>query len=142
MGSPLWLLPLPCPPLSIVEVSSAVLAFVVVLVLASLLDMASGSVRLRLSLRPMLPSATDMVDMVWAPLPLPPLLPPPLLLPPPSSPPGPWLLPLLPSPPLPSVAASLLAVLVLAVLALLVPTPGKYRTQFEPETDNNKRRNC
>merc|ERR1712027_104368 len=126
--------------MGIVEVSLAVLAFVVVLALP--LDMASGSARLRLSLRPMLPSATDTVDMVWAPLPLLPSLPPPLLLLPPSSPPGPWPLLLLPSPPLPSVVASLLAVLVLAVLALLVPTPGKILMQFEPETENNKRRNC
>merc|ERR1711884_17889 len=138
MGSPLWLLPLPCPPPSIVEVSLAVLAFVVVLVLASLLDMASGSVRLRLSLRPMLPSATDTVDMVWAPLPLPPSLLPPLLLPPPSSPPGPWPVLLLPSPPLPSVAASLLAVLVLAVLALLVPTPGKIFSNLKLTTTNEE----
>merc|ERR1711884_197210 len=126
MGSPLWLLPLPCPPLSIVEVSLAVLAFVVVLVLASLLDMASGSVRLRLSLRPMLPSATDTVDMVWAPLPLPPSLPPPLLLPP------------LSSPPLPLVAASLLAVLVLVALALPVPTPGKIFSNLKLTTTNEE----
>merc|ERR1719420_2444925 len=122
------------------EVSSVVLAFVAVSVLALVLDMASGSARLRL--RPMLPSATDTVDTVWVPLPLLPSLLPPLLLPPLSSPPGPWPLLLLPSPPLPSVAASLLAVLVLAVLALLVPTPGKISTQFKPETDNNKRRKC
>merc|ERR1711884_466961 len=126
MGSPLWLLPLPCPPLSIVEVSSAVLAFVVVLVLASLLDMASGSVRLRLSLRPMLPLATDTVDMVWAPLPLLPSLPPPLLLPP------------LSSPPLPSVVASLLAVLVLVALALLVPIPGKIFSNLKLTTTNEE----
>merc|ERR1711884_874101 len=126
MGSPLWLLPLPCPPLSIVEVSLAVLAFVVVLVLASLLDMASGSVRLRLSLRPMLPLATDTVDMVWAPLLLLPSLPPPLLLPP------------LPSPPLPLVVASLLAVLVLVALALLVPTPGKIFSNLKLTTTNEE----
>merc|ERR1711884_1004170 len=122
MGSPLWLLPLPCPPLSIVEVSLAVLAFVVVLVLASLLDMASGSVRLR----PMLPLATDTVDMVWAPLPLLPSLPPPLLLPP------------LSSPPLPSVVASLLAVLVLVALALLVPIPGKIFSNLKLTTTNEE----
>merc|ERR1711884_530298 len=114
MGSPLWLLPLPCPPLSIVEVSLAVLAFVEVLVLASLLDMASGSVRLRLSLRPMLPLATDTVDVVWAPLPL------------------------LPSPPLPSVVASLLAVLVLVALALLVPIPGKIFSNLKLTTTNEE----
>merc|ERR1711884_442602 len=126
MGSPLWLLPLPCPPLSIVEVSSAVLAFVVVLVLASLLDMASGSVRLRLSLRPMLPLATDTVDMVWARLLLLPSLRPP------------WLLLLLPSPPLPLVVASLLAVLVLVALALLVPTPGKIFSNLKLTTTNEE----
>merc|ERR1711884_788251 len=136
MGSPLWLLPLPCPPLSIVEVSLVVLAFVVVLVLASLLDMASG--RVRLSLRPMLPLATDTVDMVWAPLPLLPLLPPPLLLPPLSSPPGLWPLLLLPSPPLPSVVASLLAVLVLVALALLVPIPGKIFSNLKLTTTNEE----
>merc|ERR1719367_2353141 len=115
------------------EVSLEVLAFVAVLVLALVPDMASGSARLSLSLRPMLPSATDTVDTVWAPLPLLPLLPPPLLLLPPSSPPGPWPLLLLPSPPLPSVAASLLAVLALAVLALLVPTPGKLLIYLKPK---------
>merc|ERR1719229_1827203 len=111
-----------------VEVSSAVLASVEVLAL--LLDMASGSARLRLSLRPMLPSATDMVDMVWAPLPLLPSLPPPLLSPP------------LPSPPGPLVVASLLAVLVLVALALPVPTPGKHLIYLKPKADNNIRRNC
>merc|ERR1712027_193517 len=113
--------------MGIVEVSLAVLAFVVVLALP--LDMASGSARLRLSLRPMLPSATDTVDMVWVLLLLP-LLPPPLLLLPPSSPPGPWPLLLLPSPPLPLVAASLLVVLV-----LLAPTLGKLWTQCKSETN-------
>merc|ERR1711884_231149 len=95
--------------------------------------MASGSVRLRLSLRPMLPLATDTVDMVWAPS-----LPPPLLLPPLSSPPGLWLLLLLPSPPLPLVVASLLAVLVLVALALLVPTPGKIFSNLKLTTTNKE----